>query len=105
MFTDKWDEEAKEIVAKMSRNEKDRLEAIMAMHTMVINMNDESAYMTWIYLVPDGASEWDFIGFAENDEDGVNGNSLFDDAVKLFKKLWNRYAKEDAGLYIGGKTY
>lgn len=104
MFTDKWDEEAKEMVAKMSRNEKDRLNAIIAMNTMVLNMNDETAYMTWIYLVPDEASEYDFIDFAVNDE-GTKGNHLFDEAVVLFKKLWNRYAKEDAGLYIGGKTY
>ena len=100
-----WDEEAKARVKRMTGKEKDRLEAIMAMHTMVINMNDESAYMSWIYLVPDEASEWDFIDFAVNDEEGVNGNHLFDDAVKLFKSLWNRYAKEEGGLYIGGKCY
>ena len=105
MYLSKWDEKAKEIVKKMSPKERDRLDAIIAMNTMVINMNDESAYMSWIYLVPDEASEYDFIDFAVNDVKDVNGNRLFDDAVKLFKGLWKRYATEDDGLYIGGKSY
>ena len=99
-----WDDEAIETVAKMSRNERDRLNAIRAMNTLIMDMNDESAYMRWIYLVPDEASEWDFIDFATND-DGTEENHLFDEAVVLFKSLWNRYAKEDAGLFIGGKCY
>ena len=104
MFTEKWDNEAKEIVDKMSRKEKDRLNAIIAMNVMVCNMNDESAYMSWVYLVPDCANEWDFIDFAVNDE-GTEENRLFDEAVELFKKLWRRYADKDDGLYIGGKAY
>lgn len=96
--------EAKELIEKLSSKEKDRFEAIVAMHTMVINMNDESAYCTWIYLVPDEATVWDFIDFATNDE-GTEENHLFDEAVVLFKKLWNKYAKEEKGLCIGGKTY
>lgn len=104
MFTENWDNDAKKVVAKMSAREKDRLNAIIAMHIMVINMNDEGAYMTWIYLVPDEPSEWDFIDFAM-DDDGTESNDLFDEAVDLFKRLWNRYAKETNGLYIGGKCY
>lgn len=62
MILEKWDDEAKEVVRKFSSNEKDRLDAIIAMHIMVCNMNDESAYMAWIELaVPDCPSEWDFI--------------------------------------------
>ena len=104
MYLSKWDEEAKELVNKMSRKEKDRLNAIIAMNTLVINMNDECAYMSWISLVPDGANEWDFIDFAVNDE-GTEENHLFDEAVELFKKLWKKYAMKDKGLYIGGKCY
>ena len=104
MFISEWDNEAKEMVAKMSRNEKDRLKAIIAMNTMVINMNDEGAYMSWIYLVPDCASEWDFIDFAVNDK-GTEENQLFDEAVMLFKRLWVKYAMEDKGLYIGDNCY
>lgn len=105
MIIEKWDNEAKEVVRKFSHNEKDRLDAIIAMHIMVCNMNDESAYMTWIELaVPDCPSEWDFIDFAQNDE-GTEENKLFDEAVDLFKRLWNEYANDDHGLYIGGKAY
>jgi hypothetical protein len=104
MYISKWDDEAKEMVAKMSREEKDRLDAIIAMNTLIMDMNDESAYMTWIYLVPDCANEWDFIDFAVNDE-GTEENHLFDEAVMKFKRLWAKYAMEDKGLYIGGKTY
>ena len=103
-MTHKWDKEALEMVEKMTRAERDRLRAIIAMHTMVIDMNDESAYLSWIYLVPDEASEWDFIDFATND-DGTTENKSFDEAVMLFKKLWNRYAKEEKGLFIGDKCY
>ena len=105
MILEKWDDEAKEVVRKFSSNEKDRLNAIIAMHIMVCSMNDESAYMTWIELaVPDCPSEWDFIDFAQNDE-GTEENKLFNEAVNLFKKLWNKYAKDDHGLYIGRKAY
>lgn len=104
MIIEKWDNEAKEVVRNFSSNEKDRLDAIIAMHIMVCSMNDEGAYMTWIYVVPDEATEWDFIDFAKNDE-GTTGNALFDEAVELFKKLWNEYANDDQGLYIGRKAY
>lgn len=57
MILEHWDNEAKEVVRNFSHNEKDRLNAIIAMHIMVCNMNDETAYMTWIELVPDCPSE------------------------------------------------
>ena len=101
----KWDKEAIEVVEKMSQNEKERLYTIIAMNTMVKAMNDEDAYMSWIYLVPDCASEWDFIDFAVNDVEDVNGNHLFDEAAMLFKRLWKKYAMESKGLYIGDKCY
>ena len=104
MYTEKWEIEAKRTVSNMSQKEKDRLSAIIAMHVMVCDMNDENAYMEWIYIVPDEPNEWDFIDFALND-DGTEENELFDEAVRLFKKLWNEYASKDRGLYIGGKIY
>lgn len=104
MILEKWDEEAKEIVKGFSSKEMDRLNAIIAMHIMILNINDEGAYMTWIYLVPDEATEWDFIDFAKND-DGTTENAFFNRAVELFKGLWESYAAEKDGLYIGGKSY
>ena len=104
MILEKWDEEAKEIVKGFSSKEMERFDAIIAMHIMVCNIDDERAYTTWIYVVPDEATEWDFIKFAKNDE-GTTENALFDEAVELFKKLWKNYAAENNGLYIGGKLY
>ena len=44
-----WEEDAKMIVKNFSRKEMERLNAIIAMDIMVRNMNNESAYFTWIY--------------------------------------------------------
>ncbi len=104
MILEKWNQEAKEIVRNFSIKERERLDTIIAMHIMVCNINDEGAYMTWIYVVPDEATEWDFIDFAKNDEETTE-NALFNEAVELFKKLWKNYAAEKNGLYIGGKLY
>lgn len=104
MILEKWDEEAKEVVRNFSDKEMERLDSIIAMHIMICNIDDEGAYMTWIYVVPDEATEWDFIDFAKNDE-GTTENALFNEAVELFKKLWKNYAAEKNGLYIGGKLY
>ena len=105
MILDHWDEEAKDTVRHFTYTEKERLNAIIAMHIMVCNMNDERAYNEWITLaVPDGANEWDFIQFAQND-DGTENNESFDEAVSLFKKLWRKYADKEKGLYIAKKTY
>lgn len=105
MVLEHWDNEAKEVALNFSEKEMDRLNAIIAMHILVYNMNDKDAYITWIELaVPDCPSEWDFIDLAQNDE-GTEENKLFDEAVDLFKKLWNEYANDDHGLYIGGKAY
>lgn len=104
MILENWSEETKQIVNNFSPKEKERLNSIIAMNIMVCNMNDESAYSSWIYLVPDCANEDDFIDFAQNDE-GTEENKLFDEAAELFKNLWEKYAAENKGLYIAGKTY
>lgn len=104
MICEAWEEDAKQIIRNFTFEENDRLSAIVAMNTMVLNMNDEDAYYEWIHVVPDCASEYDFIDLAENDE-GTDTNESFDEAVVLFKKLWGKYADEKGGLYIGGKVY
>lgn len=93
MILEKWDDEAKEIIKGFSYKERERFNAIIAMHIMVSGI-----------VLPDKATEWDFINFAKNDE-GTTKNALFNEAVELFKKLWNNYAAEKNGLYIGGKLY
>ena len=70
-----------------------RVALLKAMHEIVCDFNDESAYMSWIYLVPDCPTEQDFIDMAESDED-------MDSAVKLFFSLIERHGKY--GLCVQG---
>lgn len=100
MILENWSEEAKQTVDNFSQKEKERLNIIIAMDTIVSVM--ELAYFAWNRLVPDCADEDDFINFARNDE-GTEENKLFDKAVKLFKELWKIHANNE--LYIAGKIY
>lgn len=43
-----------------------RIRKLKAMHEMMLNVDDESYYMTWIYTVPDCPSEYDFEDIAED---------------------------------------
>ena len=99
-----WDNETKQEVKRLSNIEKSRFNAIIAMNIMICSMNDESAYMTWINLVPDCAGPDDFLDFARDDP-GTKSNQLFDDAVILFKELWAKYAAKERGLFIGEQLY
>ena len=89
MILENWDEKAKEIVKGFSTEEMERLNVIIAMNIMIRNIDYEGAYMTWIYVVPNAATE----------------NALFNEAVVLFKELWENYAAEKNGFHIGGKLY
>lgn len=77
---------------------KERYDALIAMDHLVMCMNDEDAYMSWINLVPDEATEYDLADIACCEDD-------FDETVELFKRLWKNYAAEDGGLFIAKKTY
>lgn len=57
-----------------------RIEKLRAMHNMVLNIDDESYYMTWIYTVPDEPSDYDFEEIAEDVE-------MYNEVEELFKKL------------------
>lgn len=70
----------------------ERAEHMKAMHSIIQTMNNEDAYMEWIYLVPDGATEEDFIDIADDDD-------MFDEACRLFCTLIRRYGKD--GFYFG----
>lgn len=60
-----------------------RADQMQAMHEVIRNANDEGIYMTWIYIVPDGADRDDFEFMAESDETYKEVCDLF---VKLVKK-------------------
>lgn len=76
----------KEVIAGHTRDA--RVNQLKAMHQLMLEANDESIYMTWIYRMPDCPSEEDFIDIATDDE---QYNGCFDLFVKLIAKKGNRY--------------
>lgn len=74
----------------MEKNYEIRLKTAKLMHDTMIDMNNENAYMAWIWEMPDCPMEEDFEYFAENEERYAE---LYDYFMKLFK----RYAKD--GLF------
>lgn len=80
----------------MSAYKDDRTDFVRSMDNIITHLNDEDAYMKWIQIVPDGATQEDFEAIAD-DED------LFDSTVYLFKDLMDRYMKN--GIYIGKTCY
>lgn len=65
-----------------------RTSQLRAMHELMSNANDEEIYMSWIYLMPDGATEEDFKDIALDD---AMYNECFDLFVKLIKYEDNRW--------------
>ena len=80
----------------MSAYKDDRTDFVRSMDNIITHLNDEDAYMKWIQVVPDGATQDDFEAIADNEE-------LFDSTVYLFKDLMDRYMKN--GIYIGKTCY
>lgn len=78
-------------------NTNEKFEALRSMNNIIKNMNDESAYNAWIYIIPDGADDDELMEIAEEDEE------TFEDACKLFARLIVNYMKY--GMYIDGKVY
>lgn len=82
--------------AMMKAYDNERADFVRSMNNIMVHMNDEDAYMKWIQVVPDGATQEDFEAIADNEE-------LFDGTVYLFKDLMDRYMKN--GIYIGKTCY
>lgn len=60
------------------------------MHNVMMSMNNENAYYSWIYVCPDEPSEDDFIYIASNEDE-------YKDCEDTFYSLFKKYAKD--GLY------
>lgn len=76
---------------------KNRLECIKAMHTLMLNLNDEEPYYNrWIYIVPDGADDSDFEYIAEDEE-------TFEMAVNCFCSVFKNIHFH--GLHIADQVY
>ena len=57
-----------------------KAQKLEAMHNMMIYIDDEDYYFTWINLIPDEATKEDFVEIAEDE-------ALYKEAEELFKKL------------------
>ena len=57
-----------------------RISKLKAMHEMILNINNENYYMTWIYTVPDEPTEEDFEAIAEDIDE-------YNEVEALFKRL------------------
>ena len=82
--------------AMMKAYNNERADFVRSMNNIMVHINDEEAYMKWIQVVPDGATQEDFEAIADDEE-------LFDGVVYLFKDLMERYMKN--GIYIGKTCY
>jgi hypothetical protein len=67
-----------------------RLNNVKLMHDTMTDMNNEDAYMVWIWEMPDCPNEDDFEWFAEDEDRYI-------ELYNYFMKLLKRYAKD--GLY------
>ncbi len=70
----------------MSYDKRDRIEILKSMHRLVLAMNDEEAYMAWVYCIPDGADD------AELEDITLHDEEIFRDACNLFNRLVKDYA-------------
>lgn len=73
----------------MAKDFDNRVENIKLMHETMLCMNNENAYMRWIYDMPDCPSEWDIEDIAED-------MTAYLDLVKTFLSIVKRYG--GAGL-------
>ena len=65
-----------------------RINQLKAMHSLMLEANDETIYMIWILYMPDEPTDDDFIDIAMDDK---AYNECFDKFVKLIVKEGNRY--------------
>lgn len=65
-----------------------RIQQLKAMHELMRGANDENIYMSWIYVMPDGASAEDFTNIAMDDK---AYEECFDVFVRLIGKDGNRW--------------
>ena len=63
---------------------KSRVDLLKKLHEIMMNMNDEDCYFTWILIVPDEPSDDDFEFIASDDKE-------FEEVLNLFERLFHEY--------------
>lgn len=73
----------------------EKFELLKAMNTLVKAMNDETAYTTWIYVIPDGADDEELMEIASDKDE-----EIYKDACHTFRRICESYLKY--GFFLGG---
>ena len=63
-----------------------RIELLKKLNEIMMCMNDEDCYFTWVLIVPDEATDDDFQSIALDEES-------FNEVLDLFEKLFHRYRR------------
>ena len=71
----------------MDKMRKSRIDDLKAMDRLMRSMNNEEAFMDWIVIFPDGASEEDYADIAEDE-------GQFEECVLEFLSVMKRYMKD-----------
>lgn len=72
----------------------EKFELLKAMNFIVRMMNDQGAYIDWIFTIPDEASEDELLDIALDEDEEV-----FREACELFREICHEYI--DAGFFLG----
>ena len=67
-----------------SNSQDSKLTDVKMMHQIMLSMNNEDAYMSWIYTMPDQPTEEDFEYFADDDDE-------YNDLRETFDRIFKRY--------------
>lgn len=73
----------------------DRINLLMSMHNIMLHMNNEDAYWSWVILgVPDQPSRNDYEFIASNED-------AFRECVEHFTNVFNEYIED--GIYADAR--
>lgn len=69
------------------KNVQERFEALKSMNTIIRLMNDENAYSSWIWIVPDGADDDNLMDIAKTTT--ISLMTLARSSSRLWKSVLN----------------
>lgn len=70
----------------------ERFDALKHMNAIMLDMNNEFAYLNWVEVVPDEASDEDLMFIAEDKQ-------RYKEVEDLFFKICKKYGSD--GMYLG----
>lgn len=71
----------------------DKIKSVKLMHEIMMSMNDEEAYYSWIYTMPDSPTTEDFLYYVE-----PGNEEAYEDLKDTFERIYKQFHK--SGLYL-----